>query len=64
MAKDPVIRISNEADLIITNLKHEAFIKRQRRIPKNGILDFIVINAPKYKEFNDAFWKWVNNVKK
>jgi hypothetical protein len=64
MPKDPVIRISNEADLIITNLKHEALIKRQKRVPKNGILDFIVINAPKCKEFNEAFWKWVNNDKR
>ena len=59
--RDPVIRIGNEADLLITNLKHEAFIKKQRRIPKNRILDWIVINAPDFKEFNDRFWKWVGS---
>lgn len=60
MKKDPVVRLSNEADVALAHLKHEALIKKKKRIYKNQILDWLILNSFNNEDIKRAFWDWVN----
>ncbi len=63
MAKDPTVRLSSKADLKLSNLKHEALIKRKRRVYKGQILDWVVLHALDEAAVKEKFWKWVEQQK-
>ena len=61
MKKDPVVRISNEADLALTKLKHEIFIKTGSRVYKNQIMSWMAVHCMQMKEFDEYFSTWVKS---
>lgn len=55
-----VIRITNEADLTLIKLKHEAFIKYGKKVFKNHLNDWIISQYPKTANFETEFVNWLN----
>jgi len=61
MIKDPLVRVSGEADLILARRKHDILIKQHRHISKKSITDWLIKYAFDFKNVQDAFSEYVKH---
>jgi hypothetical protein len=58
--KNGVVRMSKDADVVLSRIKQEVLETTGKRVYKRQILDWIVVNClPTHKECRDEFYNWV-----
>ena len=62
MPKNQVVRLDSKADVVLTNLKHEVFTKKNKKIYKSQILNWLVLYAFTFKCVRKRFYKWVDTL--